>query len=152
MLLDDVRSRIAGLIPELPAERLQFAAELAELVRRDALPNAPLSAYLLESGSTPTGPGQSGAGYFIQSIEQRVTLVLIMNSAGDVTGGKAVVRADDLPDRCVRAMLGWAPAGDADHVFTTDFRFAGSAPPALSAGRVMTQLDFVIGLQLRILA
>ena len=151
MLLDDVQARIASTVTELPDERLQFAAELAELIRRDALPNAPISAYLLDGGTRPVGDGQSGAGFFIQAVEQRVAVVVIFNSAGDVTGGKVVGRADELLDRLTRGMVGWAPAGDAEHVYTTDFRFGGSDPAALSAGRAMYQLEFAIGLQLRIL-
>ena len=150
MLLDDVRTRIALKVTELQEERVQFAAELAELIRKDALPNAPISAYLLDGGKRPVGDGQSGAGYFVQAVEQRVVAVVIFNSAGDVTGGKVLGRADELLDRLLRGMIGWAPAADVEHVYTTDFRFGGSDPAALSAGRAMYQLEFVIGLQLRI--
>jgi len=152
MLLDDVQARIAGKVTELPAERQQFAADLAELIRRDAMPNAPIAAYLLDGGTRAVGDGQSGAGYFIQAVEQRVVVVVIFNSAGDVSGGKVVTRADDLLERLKLGMVGWAPAGDAEHSYTTDFRFGGSDPAALTAGRAMYQLEFVIGLQLRILS
>ncbi len=151
MLLDHLRTRIAAEIDELPAERLQYAAELAELVRRDALPNAPLSGFLIAAGARPLGDGESGAGFFIQPVEQRVAVVLILNSASDVTGGKAVPRADVLEKALIKAIAGWMPAAEDDAVYTTDFRFAGSNVASLVAGRVIYQVEFSIELQLRII-
>lgn len=152
MLLDDFRTRLAAEVDELPVERLQFAADLAELVRQNALPNAPLAGFLLDAGTRAVDQGQSGAGFFIQSVEQRVATVLVFNSAGDVAGGRAVTRADDIVGQVLRAPLGWAPDSDDEHVYTTDFRLGGSEVSSLVNGRVIYQLEHVIGLQLRIIA
>lgn len=150
MLLDDFRTRVASLVDELPVERLQFAADLAELVRQNALPNAPVSGFVLDAGTRALDQGQSGAGIFIQAVEQRVATVLVFNSASDVSGGKAVERADAVVAEVLKAPLGWAPDGDDEHLYTTDFRFAGSEVSSLVNGRVIYQLEHVIGLQLRI--
>jgi hypothetical protein len=152
MLLDDFRTRLAGQVTELPAERLQFAADLAELIRQNALPNAPLSGFVIDAGTRPTDQGQSGAGFFIQGVEQRVATVLVFNSANDVSGGNAVERADAIVAKVLKAPLGWAPDGDDEHVYTTDFRLSGSEVSSLVNGRVIYQLEHVIGLQLRILS
>lgn len=152
MLLDDFRTRLAAKVPDLPIERLQFAADLAELVRQNALPNAPLSGFLIHSGTRALDQGQSGAGFFIQSVEQRVATVLVFNSANDVAGGNAVERADAIVAKVLKAPLGWAPAGDDEHGYTTDFRLGGSEVSSLVNGRVIYQLEHVVGLQLRILS
>ena len=152
MLLDEFRARLAAEVAELPAERLQFAADLAELVRQNALPNAPVSGFLLDAGTRPVDQGQSGAGFFIQAVEQRVATVLVFNSANDVSGGNAVARADAIVAGVMAAPLGWAPASDGSRVYTTDFRLGGSEVSSLVNGRVIYQLEHVIGLQLRIIA
>lgn len=152
MLLDDFRTRLAAQVTELPAERLQFATDLAELIRQNALPNAPLSGFVIDSGTRPLDQGQSGAGFFIQAVEQRVATVLVFNSANDVAGGNAVERADAIVAKVLKAPLGWAPAGDSEHIYVTDFRLGGSEVSSLVNGRVIYQLEHVVGLQLRILS
>lgn len=152
MLLDQVRDRIVAAVDELPESRVKFAAELAELVRRDALPNSPLSAFLLLAGSRGIDTGSAGTGFFIQSIEETVAVVLIFNAASDVTGGKTVAREDAIEAAIKAAIAGWMPDGDNGRIYTTDFRFQSSNVASLVAGRVIYQLEFVIGLQLRILA
>lgn len=152
MLLDQVKARIEGQVPELD-KRLQFARDLAALVEEDAFPQSVISGFLLASGLRPLDRGSAGTGFFIQSCEETVSVVLVFYAAGDVTGGKSIDRDDPIVAAVIDALVGWMPESDqATRLYTTDFALAGANVGSLVQGRVIYEIDVTVGLQLRILA
>jgi hypothetical protein len=147
MLVDPLIARIAAEIPAL-AGRVEGAAELSELVRRNELPNVTPHAYVLPLGLRPLGQGEAGANAFSQDIEEVVGVVVVQRAAGDRTGWKALPTIDTLRDQLLTAIAGWAP----DEAAIGVFRLQRAAIVSVSAGVVIYQIDFAIQLQLRNLA
>ena len=144
MLVDDAVTRLKDQVDAL-AERVEGALELAEMVRRNALPNVTPQAYVVPLGFRPLGSGEASAGAFTQDIDEIVGVVLIARVAGDVTGRKALPTLGPLIDAVVAALAGWAPNDDVTGVF----RLQRGALVSLAAGVVIYQLDFAIQDQLR---
>ncbi len=150
MLADQVKTRLESEVSDL-AGRVEHALELAELVRREALPQARQAAFVVPGGLRPGG-GESAAGAFTQDIDEVVTIVLVLQSAGDVTGAKAAPRLDALVWSVIGALAGWAPE-DADGeiaLYVGDFRLLRAQLVSLVSGAAIYQVEFAIALQLRI--
>lgn len=124
--------------------RVQEAAELAELIRRQALPAAPISAYLVPTGLRPRGDAEAGAGAFVQSIDESFAVVLVVRTAADVTGARGLPTLNELVWSVIEAVAG----GDPEEAIGV-FRFAGGQLHSLTAGAMIYQLNFSIQLQLR---
>ncbi len=146
MQLNDVISRIGAKVAPL-AGRVEGAAELTELVREDALPNITPAAYVLPLGLRGGQP-DAAAGLFRQAFEAFVGVVLVIDSAGDVTGAGALPTMDELVDQVVAAMCGWGPGNAVGGVF----QLSRGALVSLSRGTIIYQLDFAIEDMLRISA
>jgi hypothetical protein len=147
MLADLVKTRIETEITTL-AGRVQHALELSALVAEGALPNAPQSAYIVPAGLRPVEGGESVAGAFTQEVDEVMAIVLVFNSAADVTGGKAAPRVDELVRLVLEAIAGWSPGTD----YLGDFRFLRGQVVSLTKGAVIYQIEFAVPFQLRILA
>jgi hypothetical protein len=146
MLADALASRIGALVPALD-KRVEEVADLSELIRRKALPNAPLVAYVIPLGLSPRNSGESSAGAFTQMIDDVFGVVLVLQAQNDVTGGKSLPRLDVMITALLEAVCGWAPE-DA----VGDFRLTRGRLLSLDAGTIFYQLDFAIQFQLRVLA
>lgn len=143
-MLAVMSARIAT-VAEL-AGRVQEAAELAELIRQKALPTAPVAAFVLPLGLVPRDQGSAGTGFFVQGIDERIGVLLVLQTPGDVTGRKALPRLNALVWEVIAAVAG--EGTDADGAVGV-FRFAGGRLVSLSAGLLYYQLDFAIHLQVR---
>lgn len=143
---------VSGVITRLSAEvdalggRVQGLAELAALVRDRALPNVTPAAYVVPAGLRG-GEGDASAGAFTQMVDEVVSVVLVVKSHGDPTGGKALATFDALIADCAAALAGWAPANQVGV-----FRLQRGAMVSLEAGTAIYQLDFAIRQQLRIMS
>jgi hypothetical protein len=143
MLVNDVVARIDGRVVNL-ARRVKGAAELAELVKQNSLPQVTPAAFVLPLGFRYIG-GEAGAGMYTQDNNRIVSVVIIVKVADDKTGAKALPTIAELEEDVINAVAGWAP-GDEVGVFVA---MKGELV-SLSAGAVIYQIDFAIQEQLRI--
>lgn len=146
MLASDLAARIEARVADL-AGRVQQAAELSELVRRKALPQASPFAFVLPLGLRARTHGEAGAGSFVQTIDEAFAVILFVRASGDITGGKSLPTIDALAWAIIEAVCGWGPE-DAIGVFHLRRGQLLSA----EAGAVLYQLDFGLQQQVRILA
>lgn len=146
MLASDLADRIEVRVADL-AGRVQQAAELSELVRRKALPQASPFAFVLPLGLQARNHGEAGAGYFVQTIDEVIAIILFVRASGDITGWKALPTIDALVWAVIGAVCGWGP-DDAIGVFHLRRGQLLSA----EAGAVLYQLDFGLQQQVRTLA
>jgi hypothetical protein len=146
MLVADLSARIMAEVAAL-SDRVEGAAELTELLRRKALPQASPFAFVLPLGLRARSEGDAATGAFLQMIDELFAVVLIVRSAGDVTGAKALPKIDELVRAVIDAVCGWAP-DEAVGVF----RLARGQLLAVDAGSVQYQLDFALQQQARILS
>ena len=143
MLVDDAVTRIDDQVAALSG-RVEGALELAEMVRRNALPNVTPHAYVVPLGFRPLGTGEASAGAFTQDVDEIVGVVLVIHSAGDVTGRKALATVGPLIAATIDAVAGWGPESAIGV-----FRLQRGALISLNAGFVIYQIDFAIQDQLR---
>ncbi|WP_157384471.1 phage tail terminator protein [Nitratireductor soli] len=146
MLVADLVGRIEAGVSTL-AGRTETAAELSELIRRKALPQASPFAFVLPLGLHAHGRGEAGAGAFIQAVDEAFAVILFARASGDITGGKALPGIDALVWAVIEAICGWGP-DDAIGVFHLRRGQLLSA----EAGAVIYQLDFGLQQQVRIVA
>lgn len=151
MLADQVRARLETV--EGLAGAVDGALHLAELVGKQALPQRPLSAFVIPAGLNGGG-AESSENAFLQAVDETVAVVLVLRSANDATGARAMPGLDALVWSVILALAGWAPSGvdDAAGIDPTGvFELKRGRTLSLSAGTVIYQLDFAIGQQLRVL-
>ncbi|MCF1744622.1 phage tail terminator protein [Paradevosia shaoguanensis] len=143
MLVEFVKERLLAAIEELQG-RAHEVADLSELLRKKALPNAPAVAYVLPLGLSGRG-GESSAGAFTQMVDEIIGVVLVIRTANDVTGGRGVPKLDNLIWRVIEAVCGSAEAGAIG-----DFRLMRGRMVTVVDGSIFYQLDFATQLQVRI--
>jgi hypothetical protein len=145
MMVDDVITRLGEQVEDL-AGRVQGALELAEMIKRDALPQSPTAAFICPTGLVARSEGDASAGAFTQMVDDMLAVVLVMRKAGDVRGAKVRPELDTLVWAVIEALSGWAP-DDAIGVLA----LRRGALVSLTAGTAFYQLDFAIQQQIRIL-
>lgn len=150
MLVADLVARISTLVPQL-AKRVETAAELSELVKRKALPQASPFAFVLPLGLQARNEGEAGAGAFVQNVDEAFAVVLFVRAAGDITGGRALPSIDVLVWAVIEAVCGWGPPEPEDRAVGV-FHLRRGQLLSAEAGAVIYQLDFGLQQQLRILA
>jgi len=155
MLADAVVDRLAQKIPALAGGRVRGALEFAELVRQKALPNYTPAAFVVDGGMSGRG-AESSAGAFLQDAEEGIAVVLVLRSAGDVTGARAQPKLSELKWQVLFALCGWAPEGaeDEDEDGTDPvgvLELRRGRINSVDAGTVFYQLDFAIRQQIRLL-
>ena len=149
MLVADLVTRISTTVPQL-AKRVETAAELSELVRRKALPQASPFAFVLPAGLQPHNSGEAGAGIFVQNVDESFAVVLFVRASGDITGGRTLPTIDALVWAVIEAVCGWVPP-DAENDAVGVFHLRRGQLLSAEAGAVIYQLDFGIQQQVRIL-
>jgi len=142
-MIGAVMARISVQVPEF-AGRVEGGRGFVELIRARKLPARSIAAYVFPSGFTGARP-DAAAGAYTQMLTHRTSVVLFVQSF-DRTGAAALDRIDEVLERVVRALAGWAP-GDEVGVFRLE---RGQLVEA-GAGRLAYQLDFAIDDQMRIL-
>lgn len=144
-LVAAVKARLEAEVGGL-AKRVQEAAELSELVRRNQLPQATPAAFVLPLGLRGGG-ADAATGSFRQAVDETVGVLLVVRSAGDATGARSLPAIDALIEETVGALAGWAPD---DQIGV--FRVARGALVSLREGAIIYQLDFTIEDQVRIVS
>jgi hypothetical protein len=145
MNIDAVMTRLRDEVPALSG-RVKAALDLAELVRKDDLPQSSVSAFVLPLGLRPASQADASANAFTQLVNEMVGVLFIVRSAGDVTGAKAVPKIQDLIDACIAALCGWAPSNDN---ITGVMSLSRGSLLSVKDGTVMYQLDFSQPYQIR---
>lgn len=142
-MLGAVAQRIADRVPAL-AGRVQGAADLADLQRRNALPQVTPAAFVLPMGLRG-GARLAAAPVFVQDLEEVVGVLLVQRSHLRTGGeGRALVDLDVLVDAVARAVTGWAPAEEPGV-----FVFRTGRMISMREGTMVYQLDFALMRQLR---
>ena len=150
MLEAALRERLMARVPRLE-NRVHPAADLTELLKQGALPQAPASAFVVPAGLR-AGGGESGAGSFTQEVDEVVAIVLHLRSPGDVTGGRQLPDLDKLVLEIVEAVAGWAPEDEEDVAYPVIgvFRLLRGQIARVTAGAIFFQLEFACPWQLRV--
>lgn len=123
--------------------RVDSAAALSDLLRRNALPQHTPAAYVLPTGFRGGKPDII-SGLYRQRLEESVA-VLIVVRGHDRTGERALRELRPLLLEVIGKVAGWQPSG-----FEDEFHFARGSISNVSTGTIAYQLDFVISDQLRI--
>jgi hypothetical protein len=141
-MVPEVIARLQSEVPQIRSiePTLSFAAIMAS----GGLPQVTPAAYVVGSG-TRGGAVNASAGAFVQDIDETVAVVLVFRT-NTKTGGKAVDVVEETRQAIRDALCGWAPAGA-----MSLFRLVTDAVVTLAAGTVVTQAEFALADQLRIL-
>jgi|GEM_PF-323914 len=156
LLVDGVIGRLEAQVPAL-ANRVKGALDLSELIRKQALPQYTPGAFVTDNGMVGR-TADSSAGAFLQLAEETVSVLLILRTAGDVTGAKTQPKLSELKWQVIYALDGWAPEVDEDAEDETGTDPIGvlelrrGRVNSLDAGTVFYQLDFAIVQQIRVIA
>lgn len=119
--------------------RVETAADLAEMIRRDQLPQAPATAFVVPLGLDSRDQGEAGANAFQQMIDDVYGIVLVVRASGDATGGRSLPKIDDLVWSIVLSVCG---RSDDDAIGV--YRFRRGRLIDMKAGTLFYQLDFAI--------
>lgn len=139
----EVMARINAQVPELSG-RVENAGRFAEIVERNQVPQVTPAAFVLPAGLAG-GKAEAGAGLFIQSFRETVSVVLFVRVAGDPTSARAIDEATPILRKVVTGVVGWAPA-DAIGIFVlSQAELVGA-----TRGVLTFQVDFELDDQLRI--
>lgn len=141
--IDAVRARIELRVPEL-AGRLLNAADYANLVERNQLPQVTPAGYVLPGGLRG-GAADAATGMFRQALAVMVIVVLVVRVAGDPLAGRAIDEVTPLVEDTIAAVVGWEP-GDAIGVF----ELSQAELVGAKDGALVFQIDFALNDQLRI--
>lgn len=155
-LIDATVDRLGTAVAALAGGRVKGALELAEMLRQKALPNYTPAAFVVDNGLNG-GAAESSQGAVLQAVDETLSIVLVLRTAGDVTGAKTQPQLNDLKWAVVFALVGWSPAdaiGD-DETGTIPigvFELRRGRVISLDAGTVFYQLDFAISQQVRVIS
>lgn len=143
-LIADVKTRIEAEVDELTG-RIEEVADLAELVRRQALPQKSPAGFVIPLGFNARSADDGVVGLYRQMLDEVVGVVLVVEALGDPKAKRAIATIDTLTQAVLDAVCGWAPDGAID-----DFRAQRGRLVSVTAGVVIYQLDFAVQRQLRI--
>lgn len=141
-MIADIITRIGLLVPTLTG-RIEGAMSLADLMKRNAVPQAPIAAFVIPLGLVGAGH-EAGSGYFTQMFEEVVGVIVSMRGY-DRTGGPSVDPLDALIRAVINAVAGWGPA-TAPGVY----RLRSGRMASMEAGTAVYQIEFALINQLRI--
>ncbi len=141
-MIADVITRLEAQVSDL-AGRVQGAADFADLMRRNQLPQVTPAAHVLSLGMTGRA-GESSTGFFTQIFEQVIGVVLTIRSHS-ATGERVLDDAEALIMDVIRAIVGWGPN---DEIGV--FRLVRAGLVSMQAGTLVYQIDFSITDQLRV--
>lgn len=142
-MIADVIARLKARVPDFGG-RIEGAMELADLMKRNALPQAPLSAFVLPLG-LQGGEANSANQYFTQTFDEAVG-VMITTRTFTQTGATAVDPLEVLRNAVIAAIVGWGPP-----TALGVFRLLRATLVSMDAGTVVYQIDFALTDQLRII-
>jgi hypothetical protein len=142
-LVADIRQRILDKVAALDG-RVDQVADLAELVRRNALPQKSPAAFCVPAGFDGGEP-DAATGIYRQAWNETVGVVLYVEAPGDARASRAIDKVDELVAAIVGAVAGWAPADAIGVIAAVRGRLV-----SVDHGAVLYQIDFALSDQLRI--
>lgn len=145
MSLLDLQRLISDRVSSL-AGRVQAAADMSDMIRRQQLPQSPAAAFVLPLGLTPRSDGEAGAGAFTQAIDESFAVVLVVQTSGDGSGAKTAPKAEVLVWDVIQAVC-----GTDDPAAIGVYRLSRGRLIEVTAGAVFYQLDFAIQRQIRVM-
>lgn len=133
----------------LKAEVTQFGAvellaDLATLVKENALPQQDVSAFVVPLGFDDRG-GRSASGIYTQMIATTIGVIVCVKSYGDAAGASKLPALDQLVSAVVDTLAGWAP----DDVVGV-FEVLRGRLLSVTSGLMIYQVEFALTDQLRI--
>lgn len=143
-MIDAVIARLKSEVSDLSG-RVEGAADFAELMRRNALPQATPAAHVLPLG-LQGGQANTAAGAFVQDLRETIGVMLTFRT-NDRTGSAALAKVRVHIQAVIDAICGWAPSGE-----TGVFALTRGSLINMSAGTLVYQLEFTITDQVRILS
>ncbi|RJG46439.1 hypothetical protein [Mesorhizobium sp. DCY119] len=143
MLVADLVAHLGTAVDPLKG-RVEAAAEMSELIRRKALPQASPFAFVLPLGLHARSEGDASTGAFTQMVDEVFGVVLFVRASGDITGGKAMPTIDATVWAIIDAVCGWGP----DEAIGV-FHLRRGQLLSVEAGAVIYQLDFALQQQVR---
>lgn len=143
-MIPDVIARLKAQVPALEG-RVEGAAELATLMRQNALPQVTPAAHVVPLG-LQGGRADAAAGLFRQDVDSLVGVMLTLRT-NSRTGGAQLPDLTGLIDAVIAALAGWDPPGAIGV-----FRLSRGQLVTMAAGTLVYQLDFALADQLRIAA
>lgn len=141
-MIGAVMTRLEARVPQL-ARRINGAADFADLMRRNTLPQHTPAAHVLGLGMTG-GRGEASAGFYTQLFDQVIAVLLTIRSHS-ASGERVLDDVETLIRAVIEAIVGWGPN---DEIGV--FRLARGNLVSMQAGTLVYQLDFSITDQLRI--
>lgn len=142
-MLQEVIARLEASVPALVG-RTEGAMQFADLMKRNALPQATPAAFVLPLGLIG-GAADAATGAFTQMVDQAVGVVLVIRSF-DRTGARAADPLEALIADVLAALLGWGP-----DTAVGVLRLARGGIISMASGAVVYQLDFALADQLRVI-
>lgn len=146
MLTSEIKALAEGAVPALSG-RCQLLADLSLLMKRGAWPAAPVAAFILPLGFRARSQGDASANAFTQALDEMAGILIVINAAGDPTGGKALPGIDEIVDQLLAAICGVAPGPGFGVLRAVRGQLIDSAD-----GRIVYQLDFATEKYVRILS
>lgn len=136
-MIDAIMARLADQVPDL-AGRIEGAANLAELMRQNKLPQVTPALNVIPSG---IGGGKAVAmlNDYRQDVERQYAVILTIRSY-EATGGQVQPDAEALIERIIMALVGWTPRTDTRGVFRLVRCFLAN----MQAGTLAWQIEFSI--------
>ena len=141
--LDDVRTQLEAQVGELQG-RTGNAREFSNLVESGQLPQTTPHAFVIFSGMQG-GQADAVSGLFLQSYSETTSVVLMVRTANDPLGDRAIDEITPIVRAVIKALAGWAPE-DAIGVF----QLARAELVGARTGVLVFQIDFTLNDQLRI--
>lgn len=137
-VIDRLKTRVADL-----GGRVEGAADLANLMRSNALPQVTPAAHVLPTGLTG-GRQTAYVGLYRQEVDRQIAVILTVRTH-DATGARAMAAVAALIDAIVLALAGWQPADE-----TGVFALRRATCVRFGEGTAVYQIDFSLPDQLRI--
>lgn len=141
-MIGQVIARLKTAVPAF-AGRVEGAAELAALMRQNALPQVTPAAHVVPLG-LQGGAATTATAVFRQDVEVLLG-VLITLRTNSRTGGGQLPELNSIITDVTAAIAGWAPIETVGV-----FRLSRGQLVTMAAGTIVYQLDFALPDQLRI--
>lgn len=141
-MIDDVIARLKARCPEYGG-RIEGAMELADMMRRKALPQVTPAAHVVPLGLVGR-EGDSANIVFTQMVDEAVG-VLITLRTHSATGARATDTLEGLISATLAGLCGWGP-----DTAVGVLRLLRGQLVSMDAGTLVYQLDFALMDQLRI--
>ena len=142
LIVNTVADRLKAEVPAFGA--VELVADLAVLVKENALPQQDVSAFVVDLGFDDRDRF-SASGIYTQMIATTIGVIVCVKSYGDAAGASKLPMLDQLVKAVINALAGWAP----DDVVGV-FELRRGRLQSIMSGLMIYQVEFALTDQLRI--